>query len=255
MNTAFKRLVAGLTARHRQGHHALHCVIWPAMLMSRRGSMCRAGVRPRLRLLKGEKMSKSLGTHRRPAERRRSFGGRSAPACTWCGNSRTARTAISRWERFEERLQLGPRQQPRVICSAASPRWRRSYCGRTGCCWPAGPSGRPLRGGRRGVASYRTAMDAFALQDGMAPPSRSSTPRNLFIHRNEPWKLAKRRGQRSAGGADLYDVARRCAARHPCCCRLCRRRTAGFSAAVGAPKPRRRAPARCKRPGGSGQGN
>ena len=72
---------------------------------------------------------------------------------------------------------------------------------------PAAPAGRLADTARAAVASYRAAMDAFALQDGMAAAYTLVDAANLFISETEPWKLAKDEANASRVAQILYEVA------------------------------------------------
>jgi methionyl-tRNA synthetase len=57
------------------------------------------------------------------------------------------------------------------------------------------------------VASYRAAMDRFALQDGMAAAYALIDAANLYITETEPWKLAKDEANAPRVAQILYEVA------------------------------------------------
>ncbi len=52
--------------------------------------------------------------------------------------------------------------------------------------------GTPLdRAGRETIAAYRTAMDGFELQQGVASVMDHASAANRFVQESQPWKLAK----------------------------------------------------------------
>jgi len=72
---------------------------------------------------------------------------------------------------------------------------------------PAEPAGRLADVAATALSSYRTAMDAFALQDGMAAAFALIDAANLFITETEPWKLAKDEANGPRVAQILYEVA------------------------------------------------
>jgi methionyl-tRNA synthetase len=72
---------------------------------------------------------------------------------------------------------------------------------------PAEPAGRLAQAAASAVASYREAMDRFALQDGMAAAYSLIDAANLYITETEPWKLAKDEANAPRVAQILYEVA------------------------------------------------
>jgi methionyl-tRNA synthetase len=72
---------------------------------------------------------------------------------------------------------------------------------------PAAEPGRLAQVAEAAVASYRAAMDAFALQDGMAAAYSLIDAANLFITETAPWTLAKDEANAARVAQILYEVA------------------------------------------------
>jgi len=72
---------------------------------------------------------------------------------------------------------------------------------------PGGQAGRLAGAAAAAVASYRSAMDAFALQEGMAAAYSLIDAANVYIADTEPWKLAKDEAHAPRVAQILYEVA------------------------------------------------
>jgi methionyl-tRNA synthetase len=181
-----------------------HCVIWPAMLMS-------AGIELPERVFghgfvtfKGEKMSKSLGTIVDPLDAASKYG--PDPLRLYLVREFAyGQDGDFSWERFEERYNADLANNLGNLVSRIAT-MADKYCGGR-LPVPAGPPGRLAETAAAALASYRTAMDAFALQDGAAAAYALVDGANVFIAETEPWKLAKDEANATRVAQILYEVA------------------------------------------------
>jgi methionyl-tRNA synthetase len=153
---------------------------------------------------KGEKMSKSLGTIVDPLDAASKFG--PDPLRLYLVREFAyGQDGDFSWERFEERYNSDLANNLGNLVSRLAT-MAEKYCGGR-LPVPAAPAGRLADTARAAVASYRVAMDALALHDGMAAAYVLVDAANLFITETEPWKLAKDEANASRVAQILYEVA------------------------------------------------
>lgn len=181
-----------------------HCVIWPAMLMSAGVAVPRQVFGHGFVYFKGEKMSKSLGTIVDPLDAASKFG--PDPLRLYLVREFAyGQDGDFSWERFEERYNSDLANNFGNLVSRIAT-MADKYCqGRLP--QPGAPAGRLAQSAETAVASYRAAMDRFALQDGMAAAYGLIDAANLYITETEPWKLAKDEANAARVSQILYEVA------------------------------------------------
>ena len=181
-----------------------HCVIWPAMLMSAGLALPERVFGHGFVYFKGEKMSKSLGTIVDPLDAASRFG--PDPLRLYLVREFAyGQDGDFSWERFEERYNSDLANNLGNLVSRIAT-MADKYCGGR-LPVPDGEPGRLAQVAGAGVASYRAAMDAFALQDGMAAAYSLIDGANAFIAETEPWKLAKDPAGAPRVAQILYEVA------------------------------------------------
>ncbi len=181
-----------------------HCVIWPAMLMS-------AGLPLPRRVFghgwvhwQGQKMSKSLGTVVDPLEAADRLG--PDPLRLYL----TKEIAFGQdgdftWDRFEERYNVDLANNFGNLVSRLASMAHRYRQGRL-TAPPSAPG--PLAGAAGGaVTAYREAMDAFALNGGVAAAFRLIDAANEYIAAVEPWVTARDSARAAELDRQLYDVS------------------------------------------------
>jgi methionyl-tRNA synthetase len=180
-----------------------HTVFWPAMLWS-------AGLEAPRQVFGhgwlhygGQRMSKSLGTSVDPMEAAQKFG-RDAIRLYLTKEITYGSDGDFTWERFEERYNVDLANNfgnlvSRVVSMADKYRGGRIV--------PAGDGGRLADVSGTALARYRTAMDGFALHEGVAAAFQIVDAANVFIADSAPWKLAKDAGNAARLDAVLFQAA------------------------------------------------
>jgi methionyl-tRNA synthetase len=180
-----------------------HAVIWPAMLLS-------AGVPVPRQIfghgwvhLKGEKMSKSLGTTIEPLEALARFGPDPLRLYLVKEISFGSDGDFS-WERYEDRYNVDLANNLGNLVSRVAAMADRFRNGRLS---PAGEPGRLAGTAAEAVADYRGAMDGCALETAVAAAFRIVDAANEFIASTEPWALARNPANAHRLTQVLFDVA------------------------------------------------
>ena len=181
-----------------------HCVIWPAMLMS-------AGVPLPTQVfghgwihLKGEKMSKSLGTAVDPLAAAQRFGPDPLRLYLVKEISFGSDGDFS-WERYEDRYNVDLANNLGNLVSRTAAMAEKYRGGRLAP--GAGSDGRLPALATEAVEAYRRAMDAFELEAGAAAAFRIVDGANEYIAGTEPWVLARDAAQADRLSQVLFDVA------------------------------------------------
>jgi methionyl-tRNA synthetase len=181
-----------------------HCVIWPAMLMS-------AGLPLPTQVfghgwlhLKGEKMSKSLGTIIEPLDAVAKFG--PDPLRLYLAKEITfGSDGDFTWERFEDRYNVDLANNLGNLVSRTGAMADKYRAGRLAA--RLGEPG-PLSGiATKALQDYRAAMEAFALEQATAATFRIIDAANEYIASTEPWALARDPGNADRLSQVLFDVA------------------------------------------------
>ncbi|HXW03692.1 MAG TPA: methionine--tRNA ligase [Vicinamibacterales bacterium] len=180
-----------------------HSVIWPAMLMSAGVPVPRQVFGHGWLHLKGERMSKSLGTIVEPLEALDRFGPDPLRLYLMKEISFGSDGDFS-WERYEDRYNVDLANNLGNLVSrvgAMAEKYRK------GQLQPAGEPGRLARTAGEALGDYRAAMDAFALETGAAAAFRVVDAANEYIASTEPWALARDPGAADRLTQVLFDLA------------------------------------------------
>jgi len=185
-----------------------HTVVWPAMLWS-------AGIEGPRQVFGhgwlhygGQRMSKSLGTSVDPMEA-------AAPKFAPDAGPDPIRLYLTKeitygsdgdftWERFEERYNVDLANNFGNLVSRVVSMADKYRAGRIAA---AGDGGRLADVAGAALTRYRTAMDAFALHEGVAAAYELIDATNGFIADNAPWKLAKDSANAARLDAVLFEAA------------------------------------------------
>jgi methionyl-tRNA synthetase len=165
-----------------------HCVIWPAMLMAGDVALPRSVFGHGWVHLKGEKMSKSLGTIVDPLDAAKRFG---ADALRYflLREISFGRDGDFSWERFTERYNADLANDLGNLLSRSLSMTERYFDGRVP---PAGPGAERLeRLAGEVVDDYVEAMERYDLAAGAAAAWRLVAAANGFVDEVKPWTLAK----------------------------------------------------------------
>lgn len=170
-----------------------HCVVWPAMLMSAGLELPRQVCGHGFVHLKGQKMSKSLGTVLDPIEAAGRFG--PDPLRLYLVKEIPyGQDGDFSWERFEERYNVDLANNLGNLVNRISVMVDR-YCG--GELPGVATADEALaEAATAAVARVRRAMDSLALDTAAAAAFELIDRTNQFIAETTPWALAAEQGRR-----------------------------------------------------------
>jgi methionyl-tRNA synthetase len=179
-----------------------HCVIWPAMLMSAGVAVPRQVFGHGWLHLKGERMSKSLGTTIEPLDAAQRFG--PDPLRLYLVKEITfGSDGDFSWERFEDRYNVDLANNLGNLVSrigAMADRYR------SGRLTSVGKSGRLEQSAKEALDAYTAGMDEFALNVGAAAVFALIDSANAYIAEQEPWTLARDPANADRLTQVLFDV-------------------------------------------------
>ena len=181
-----------------------HAVMWPAMLMSAKLPLPRQVFGHGFMTLRGQRMSKTLGTIVDPIEAANRHGVDPlrlylVKEIAFGGDGDFS------WERYDERYNVDLANNLGNLVSRVAAMAHRYRNGRVA---PAAAASETLaRKGDEAAAAYRRAMDALAPHDGAAAAFRLIDATNEFIAETSPWKLAKDPASADRLSQILFDAA------------------------------------------------
>ena len=181
-----------------------HCVIWPAMLMSAGLPLPRQVFGHGWVHWQGQKMSKSLGTVVDPLEAADRLGPDPLRLYLTKGIS-YGQDGDFTWDRFEERYNVDLANNFGNLVSRFASMAHRYRDGRLTA--PTGAPGRLADRAAAVVASYRAAMDRFAIHDGASSAFDLIDATNEFIADVQPWAVAKDRARAAELDRQLFDIS------------------------------------------------
>jgi methionyl-tRNA synthetase len=171
-----------------------HCIIWPAMLMAGDVPVPESVFGHGWVHLRGEKMSKSLGTTVDPLEAAQRFGP-DALRYFLLREINFGRDGDFSWERFTERYNADLANDLGNLLSRTLSMTERYFDGRVP---PTGPGGERLEALAQEVLSnYLEAMERYDLSTGATEAWRLVGAANGFVDEVKPWALAKDPGRRA----------------------------------------------------------
>jgi methionyl-tRNA synthetase len=180
-----------------------HSVIWPAMLMSAGLPLPRQVFGHGWLHLKGEKMSKSLGTIVDPLEAAQRFG--PDPLRLYLVKEISfGSDGDFTWDRYEDRYNVDLANNLGNLVSRIAA-MAEKYRG--GLLQGTGSPGRLRENADLALAGYRASMDSFELHVAAAKVFWLIDAANEYIASTEPWALARDESQAARLSQVLFDVA------------------------------------------------
>jgi methionyl-tRNA synthetase len=153
--------------------------------------------------LRGERMSKTLGTVVDPLEAAQRFG--ADPLRLYLVKEIAfGSDGDFTWERFEDRYNVDLANNLGNLVSRVAAMADKYRQGRL---LPSGGAGRLAEVASQALEAYRVAMDAFALESGVAAAFRIVDATNEFIASSEPWALARDEANAGRLSDVLFDTA------------------------------------------------
>jgi methionyl-tRNA synthetase len=180
-----------------------HALVWPGMLLSAGLELPRKVFGHGWVNLRGEKMSKSLGTIVDPVEAAEKLGADPlrlflVREITFGGDGDFSS------ERLEERYNADLANNFGNLVSRVTAMAARY---RSGALLKRSSSGRLPQVAEASIGRYRQAMDRFALQDGASAAFDLIDATNTYIAETEPWAMARDPAQADRLSRVLYDLA------------------------------------------------